>query len=671
MRVGLRYRWETSMGRRVLCLFIGLSACADWVAPVAGRAVACSDDRVCEEDQVCHRGFCLQRVLPCNGDGIVQTGEACDDGNSDNDDACLDDCQRAVCGDGIERQDPAPGAIGYEACDDGNTDNEDGCTAACALAVCGDGLVRRDLPAGAEGHEACDDGSPGDQDNCTNACQLARCGDGIQRMDLQPADEGYEACDDGNTNNRDGCTNACQIARCGDGILRRDLAELDRNFEACDDGNTSDDDACRSTCQLARCGDGIVRQDLAPGQEGHEHCDDGNVDSADACLPDCRAAACGDGFLRRDLEPADLGFEACDDGNDIETDACLSHCGLARCGDGVVRQDLQDMAAPGYENCEPGLDNGLRRCRHDCRLGTPDRTFVVTGSRTCAVRQGRVWCWGGVPTPVDDGSEPVVRLWCGSAHASAVCISSGGNLSCHRSATWQQYRFLPIVGYPLRVVAEVTWAQSGRALLRSGRVVRWGWLDQAEPIADLNELIDLESANDAYAGCVLKLDGRTYCWVRQSAPILQENWPLANDLSLSWQSEGVGNTGHYAFTVVDRQGQAWRGGVANYEGDWDAALTQVDNVLSPAIAAAGECLLLASGQVACWRSHQAMTAQLVRDLDDVVELHGVGWPIAPTYCARRRDHSLWCWGFNSGGRLGDGTDVNSAVPVQVQGLPDP
>jgi cysteine-rich repeat protein len=35
------------------------------------------------------------------GDGLVQVGEACDDGNLDNDDSCRNDCTRATCGDGM------------------------------------------------------------------------------------------------------------------------------------------------------------------------------------------------------------------------------------------------------------------------------------------------------------------------------------------------------------------------------------------------------------------------------------------------------------------------------------------------------------------------------------------------------------------------------------------
>ena len=36
-------------------------------------------------------------------------------------------------------------------------------------------------------------------------------------------------------------------------------------------------------------------------------------------------------------------------------------------------------------------------------------------------------------------------------------------------------------------------------------------------------------------------------------------------------------------------------------------------------------------------------------------------------CAVKTDHSLWCWGYNGDGELGDGTTTGSLVPVQVSG----
>jgi cysteine-rich repeat protein len=61
------------------------------------------------------------------GNGAVESGEACDDGNTNNCDGCRGDCSRVDddCGDGIVEC--------GEACDDGNTDETDGCYYSCVL----------------------------------------------------------------------------------------------------------------------------------------------------------------------------------------------------------------------------------------------------------------------------------------------------------------------------------------------------------------------------------------------------------------------------------------------------------------------------------------------------------------------------------------------------------
>jgi cysteine-rich repeat protein len=98
------------------------------------------------------------------GNGVVNQGEECDDGNHNNRDGCTNQCRLrgspnpppSTCGNG----DVDPG----EECDDGNSVNTDQCTNVCRIPVCGDAIVQGGLG------EECDDGNANDNDACGNDC---------------------------------------------------------------------------------------------------------------------------------------------------------------------------------------------------------------------------------------------------------------------------------------------------------------------------------------------------------------------------------------------------------------------------------------------------------------------------------------------------------------------
>ncbi|MCY1059607.1 DUF4215 domain-containing protein [Nannocystis sp. SCPEA4] len=139
-------------------------------------------------------GACPNNCQPAYcGDGFVWLPyEQCDDGweNNGPGQPCESDCTRPSCGNG--ELDPG------EECDDGNTYALDGCTDGCRLATCGDGLPTDD--------EECDGGPDNmfESWDCTPGCQLAACGDGMKHwLD--------EDCDDGNNLDGDGCNADCTL----------------------------------------------------------------------------------------------------------------------------------------------------------------------------------------------------------------------------------------------------------------------------------------------------------------------------------------------------------------------------------------------------------------------------------------------------------------------------
>ena len=82
-----------------------------------------------------HHGVCAPRC----GDGLLSGDEACDDGNTLDDDACTNRCEVALR-DGIVW-------AGEETCDDQKGDDDDACTQRLRVARCGDGIRRTSPPA--------------------------------------------------------------------------------------------------------------------------------------------------------------------------------------------------------------------------------------------------------------------------------------------------------------------------------------------------------------------------------------------------------------------------------------------------------------------------------------------------------------------------------------------
>jgi large repetitive protein len=343
----------------------------DVTSPVPDAAVRTSDSFPLTSDA----------YLAACGNGRLDPGETCDDGNGDARDGCSASCTlepggvcpepgesctiRPFCGDGY--------VTGGEQCDLGNNDGRyGGCRSDCTFGpYCGDGVVQ--VP-----YEQCDLGNnDGRYRGCNPDCTVSPyCGDGVVQADS-------EQCDDGNNSNGDGCGSTCQCENstcgnprpvCGDGKV--DSA----SGEACDDGNALNDDGCSSTCQVEPCywtecgcngpcgdtipvcGDGLVR--------GAETCDDGNAMPGDGCSgtcqvePDWYCAApgrpcqnvpvCGNGKLDSG-EECDLG------GNDGSYGGCTSACKLGpHCGDGIVQAN--------YENCDDGNSQSGDGCSNACRL---------------------------------------------------------------------------------------------------------------------------------------------------------------------------------------------------------------------------------------------------------------------------------------------------------------
>ncbi len=286
---------------------------------------------------------------------------------------------------------------------------------------------------------------------------------------------------------------------------------------------------------------------------------------------------------------------------------------------------------------------------------------LATPMGTCArMSDATVRCWGAgslgerlTPVPVP-GVTAAAQLF--GSQGGTCARREDGQVQCWGAISFltsgQDEAALPV---PELAGAERVWmhADDGCARLRGGKLVCWGmgagFLAAGRPgdhgtgpapvVAALRDATDL--ALDERLGCARLPDGTVMCWGE-------------ND-----QGQVGDGTTTLRLAPVAVQGLA---GAAQVVVGRDAACARLDD-----------------GTVSCWGGNtygqlgdasmkSSAVPRPVANVRDVVELAGG----ASHTCARHRDGTVTCWGMNQHGQLGQGMRAEDGylggLPAKVKGL---
>jgi alpha-tubulin suppressor-like RCC1 family protein len=282
---------------------------------------------------------------------------------------------------------------------------------------------------------------------------------------------------------------------------------------------------------------------------------------------------------------------------------------------------------------------------------------------------GTLWCWGiNSRGEIGDGTTterttPVQVTSLGSAVAS---VSSGKDHTC--------------------------------AILTNGTLWCWGYnewgqlgdgttIDRDTPVqvTALGSSLSTVSCSDSYT-CAALTDGTLWCWGYNGAGQLGDGTTTPR---LSPEQIAVGSggsvvslsTGGGDACVILSSGTLWCWGNNNSgqlastaSGLTPVQIAALGNGLASASVGGGfECAVLTNGTLWCWGtgSGGALGQGSPTGSDTPGQVTALGSSVASVAagtsvtCATLTNGTLWCWGSNELGEIGDGTVIERNTPVQV------
>jgi alpha-tubulin suppressor-like RCC1 family protein len=359
-----------------------------------------------------------------------------------------------------------------------------------------------------------------------------------------------------------------------------------------------------------------------------------------------------------------------------------------------------------------------------------DVAFVsVNEANTCAVKKdGTLWCWGDNSLgQIGDGSfgsdvsqptfvmDQVLKVSVGYRHTCA--IKSDGSLWCWGNNQYGQVgdgsmgTIKPFPVQPIGMNRDVADVSAGFdhtcAVKNDSSLWCWGVNDRGQlgdgtnvgkviPKRIFASGVKKISTGAKYT-CAIKNDSSLWCWGENNTGQLGLGiiggyytipQPVTNDVikvSTGWSSVAghtcaVKSDGSIFCWGNNSYGQLGNGSFGNNISSpssdiyVDAFYNRLTDIYHVSVGLSHTCAVDNSNQIWCWGNnyygqlgigkdynYYQTYYRFPRQVTSVGKVKGVSGGDSST-CVIKEDNSLWCWGGNDSGQLGDGTFINRAFP---------
>jgi uncharacterized protein (TIGR02145 family) len=391
--------------------------------------------------------------------------------------------------------------------------------------------------------------------------------------------------------------------------------------------------------------------------------------------------------------------------------------------------------ATGCATCSNG--NSCDTCTLGYSFKTPIQ--IASGnSHTCAVADGKAYCWGqnnwgqlgsnsttnsSVPVAVDTSGvlsgKTVAQIAASHQHTCAV---ADGKIYCWGRNPYGQLGNSSTTDSLVPVAVDTSGVLNGKTItqisseyqhtcaLASGKVYCWGWnpygqlgnnstTDSLVPVAvDTSGVLNGKTVTQIAAGsnrtCALA-EGQVYCWGHGSNGQLGNNSTVDKKVPVAVDTSGVlsgktvtqistGNT--HTCALADGKAYCWgyngNGQLGNNSTTESLVPVAVDTsgvligkTITQIVAGSNYICVVAEGKGYCWGDDQhgqlgnnSTTQSLVPvavDTSGVLSAKTIT-QIAPGYahtCALDSDGKAYCWGYNANGQLGNNPTTQSLIPI--------